>query len=336
MRPDLGRRLAPGAEADAGAPRRALRRRVRRRRRAVGAGRADACGAHPGRRSADAARRRLAHRAAGRRPPRTGRDRRRHRRVARRRLRRRSDRRAPGPDRAGQHGRLSDLAAAARDTTDADRNCISNIRPDGIGYADAAFKLAHMLRAMRAGASPACSLKMTRIGCRLALPSKPSCRTPRAIHEDRPRCCRRIPARVPSGVGTVRRGILQVPRRHHHGRLQRRQHLRHRDAHGGAAHRQAHTGKSDRHSRQPTGRRQPRRGEPGLQRVAARRHRDRRVQPQHPDRAPARLQFVGQVRRHQVHLDRQRRQRGQRLRRAEADRGRGPGTISSASRCRSR
>jgi len=34
-------------------------------------------------------------------------------------------------------------------TTDADRNCISNIRPDGIGYADAAEKLAHMLRAMR-------------------------------------------------------------------------------------------------------------------------------------------------------------------------------------------
>ena len=35
-------------------------------------------------------------------------------------------------------------------TTDAERNCISNIRPDGIGYADAAFKLLHMLRAMRA------------------------------------------------------------------------------------------------------------------------------------------------------------------------------------------
>jgi ethanolamine ammonia-lyase small subunit len=34
-------------------------------------------------------------------------------------------------------------------TTDADRNCISNIRPDGIGYGDAAFKLVHMLRAMR-------------------------------------------------------------------------------------------------------------------------------------------------------------------------------------------
>jgi ethanolamine ammonia-lyase small subunit len=35
-------------------------------------------------------------------------------------------------------------------TTDADRNCISNIRPEGIGYVEAAFKLALMLRAMRA------------------------------------------------------------------------------------------------------------------------------------------------------------------------------------------
>jgi ethanolamine ammonia-lyase small subunit len=35
------------------------------------------------------------------------------------------------------------------DTTDADRNCISNIRPEGIGTADAAFKVAHLLRAMR-------------------------------------------------------------------------------------------------------------------------------------------------------------------------------------------
>lgn len=35
-------------------------------------------------------------------------------------------------------------------TTDADRNCISNIRPDGIGPADAAFKTHALLRAMRA------------------------------------------------------------------------------------------------------------------------------------------------------------------------------------------
>jgi len=35
-------------------------------------------------------------------------------------------------------------------TTDAERNCISNIRPAGIGYADAAFRLVYLLRAMRA------------------------------------------------------------------------------------------------------------------------------------------------------------------------------------------
>jgi ethanolamine ammonia-lyase small subunit len=35
-------------------------------------------------------------------------------------------------------------------TTDAERNCISNIRPEGLAYADAAVTLAHLLRAMRA------------------------------------------------------------------------------------------------------------------------------------------------------------------------------------------
>jgi ethanolamine ammonia-lyase small subunit len=44
-------------------------------------------------------------------------------------------------------------------TTDADRNCISNIRPEGIGYADAAFKLVHLLRAMRVGGLSGVALK---------------------------------------------------------------------------------------------------------------------------------------------------------------------------------
>jgi ethanolamine ammonia-lyase small subunit len=34
-------------------------------------------------------------------------------------------------------------------TTDAERNCISNIRPDGTGYANAALRIAHLLREMR-------------------------------------------------------------------------------------------------------------------------------------------------------------------------------------------
>jgi ethanolamine ammonia-lyase small subunit len=34
-------------------------------------------------------------------------------------------------------------------TTDADRNCISNIRPEGVNYAEAAQKLTQLLRAMR-------------------------------------------------------------------------------------------------------------------------------------------------------------------------------------------
>jgi ethanolamine ammonia-lyase small subunit len=35
-------------------------------------------------------------------------------------------------------------------TTDADRNCVSNVRPEGIGYRNAGFKLAYMLHLMRA------------------------------------------------------------------------------------------------------------------------------------------------------------------------------------------
>ncbi len=35
-------------------------------------------------------------------------------------------------------------------TTDADRNCVSNIRPEGLGYAEAAHRLAYLLGRMRA------------------------------------------------------------------------------------------------------------------------------------------------------------------------------------------
>lgn len=44
-------------------------------------------------------------------------------------------------------------------TSDADRNCISNIRPEGVGYADAAFKLVHLLRAIRSNGLSGVRLK---------------------------------------------------------------------------------------------------------------------------------------------------------------------------------
>jgi len=44
-------------------------------------------------------------------------------------------------------------------TSDADRNCISNIRPDGIGYELAGFRIAHLLRAMRSRGMSGVALK---------------------------------------------------------------------------------------------------------------------------------------------------------------------------------
>jgi ethanolamine ammonia-lyase small subunit len=44
-------------------------------------------------------------------------------------------------------------------TTDAERNCISNIRPQGTGYADAALKLVYLLRAIRSGRLSGVALK---------------------------------------------------------------------------------------------------------------------------------------------------------------------------------
>ena len=45
------------------------------------------------------------------------------------------------------------------DTTEADRNCVSNIRPEGVRYADAARTIVHLLRAMRAGGASGIALK---------------------------------------------------------------------------------------------------------------------------------------------------------------------------------
>jgi ethanolamine ammonia-lyase small subunit len=44
-------------------------------------------------------------------------------------------------------------------TTDGERNCISNIRPEGVAYDVAAFRLAHVLRAMRARRTSGVALK---------------------------------------------------------------------------------------------------------------------------------------------------------------------------------
>ena len=46
-----------------------------------------------------------------------------------------------------------------RGTTDAERNCVSNIRPDGLPYPPAAQRLGHLLRRMRATRSSGVGLK---------------------------------------------------------------------------------------------------------------------------------------------------------------------------------
>jgi len=48
-------------------------------------------------------------------------------------------------------------------TTDAGRNCISNIRPEGLAYADAAVTLTHLLRAIRARQISGVQLKDDRL-----------------------------------------------------------------------------------------------------------------------------------------------------------------------------
>ena len=44
-------------------------------------------------------------------------------------------------------------------TTDADRNCVSNIQPDGLGPAEAAARIAWLLRAARQSGRSGVALK---------------------------------------------------------------------------------------------------------------------------------------------------------------------------------
>lgn len=66
---------------------------------------------------------------------------------------RHADRRASGPEFARQPGHLPH-ARPRRGRSDAERNCISNVRAEGLGHAAAAFKLAWLMRqARRLGAT---------------------------------------------------------------------------------------------------------------------------------------------------------------------------------------
>ena len=57
-----------------------------------------------------------------------------------------------------------------RGRTDAERNCISNIRPEGLPYGDAAFKLVHLLQAIRSHGLSGVRLKDD--GDRLLIPAE--------------------------------------------------------------------------------------------------------------------------------------------------------------------
>lgn len=54
------------------------------------------------------------------------------------------------PDSMGAYLTWLPASRSSAAITDADRNCISNIRPQGLPYGDAAFRLVHLLRAIRA------------------------------------------------------------------------------------------------------------------------------------------------------------------------------------------
>src|SRR5262249_23664118 len=96
-------------------------------------------------------------------------------------------------------------------TTDAERNCISNIRPEGLAYADAAVTLTHLLRAMRARQISGVRLKDDRLllegGVSAPLasatpfpqksPNRLQRSLPRLRGRDREGACKKIRARHP-------------------------------------------------------------------------------------------------------------------------------------------
>ncbi len=65
------------------------------------------------------------------------------------------------PDSLGAYLTWAPGAPGARGagTTDADRNCVSNIRPEGLPYAEAAYRLHHLLERMRAAGMSGVGLK---------------------------------------------------------------------------------------------------------------------------------------------------------------------------------
>ena len=74
-----------------------------------------------------------------------------------------------------------------RGRTDAERNCISNIRPDGLAPTAAAKKLLWLIAAMRRLRLTGVGLKDEQPGSRQSLPSAPVDETPMDT-----RCCRKI------------------------------------------------------------------------------------------------------------------------------------------------
>jgi ethanolamine ammonia-lyase small subunit len=54
------------------------------------------------------------------------------------------------PDSMGAYLTWLPTSRSSPAITDADRNCISNVRPEGLPYGDAAFRLVHLLLAIRA------------------------------------------------------------------------------------------------------------------------------------------------------------------------------------------